>query len=253
MRVRKIKKSFDTIKDLPFTNLFVSGCSFTYNNSNEDSCTWPYYLANFSNIKNVYDSSLPGAGNYHIIFSLIWTLENIEHNIDDSLVVVMFSGNNRDDCIADCDSIQEWGAKFSYSKDVVAGVGGGVGPGLEPAGNRSCLCVSKEKSYQSRSIENFLYKITIYNYLQNKGYKFLLLDYMKPGTPARDQNFDISRYLNLSNNNKIEQLHDCTKEDLYKFSVKNNYLESDDFHPTANGHFEWTKQFLLPAILQKYF
>jgi len=249
MKTRQLDKVFQTITELPFSNLFVSGSSFTYNNSEKHRITWPYYLQDLGNINQVYDSSMPGAGNYHIAFSLIWTLENIPHTIDDTLVIVMFSANDQDDCIIDKDSLNDYPWVFNYSESVVTGISGGSN--LGNTGNHECRCMVHEKTNQSRAIENFLYKIILKNYLENKKYNFLLLDYMHPNSVARDSNFNMHKYLNKNIKNKLSDLSICN-EYLYDFVVKHDLLDDDNYHPSPQGHLEWTKQCLMPTILKKF-
>ena len=35
---------------------------------------------------------------------------------------------------------------------------------------------------------------------------------------------------------------------LYNWALKNDLLTDDLFHPTPDGHLEWTKKILLPKI-----
>lgn len=94
-----IKKQFDTIADLGINYLIVSGCSFTYNNHDSFAASWPYYLKDLGGFTQVLDCSLPGAGNQHISNSLLWALNIDQPDPKNSLIVVMWSGNDRDDYI----------------------------------------------------------------------------------------------------------------------------------------------------------
>ena len=83
---RSVPRTFDVQHNFRRQNLVVSGSSFTYNNSNTDACTWPYYLRDLGGFESVYDTSLPGAGNAHIANSLQWSLESNRIDPKHSLV-----------------------------------------------------------------------------------------------------------------------------------------------------------------------
>ena len=36
--------------------------------------------------------------------------------------------------------------------------------------------------------------------------------------------------------------------DLYSFALRNQMMEDDEYHPSPNGHLEFTKQILLPEL-----
>jgi hypothetical protein len=240
MKTRNIPKQFDAVADLGLENLYVSGCSFTYNNSEEHSVTWPYYLRDLGNFKQVYDSSLPGAGNYHIANSLVWTLERIKSSPNDTLVVVMWSGIDRDDAIISKDFSNDYMTEFEYDNNVIAGISGG----LSGTGNfDNCRNLSKDR--KSRSIENLLYYTTTYHYLKSNGYPFVFLEYLNPRIPNRTDDF-----VNLYQQD-IDYMFDDIQT-LYEFAIRNDLLENDDFHPSPDGHLNWTREVLLPYLVDKF-
>jgi len=97
MKPSKIPKQFNTEIDLGYKNLIVSGCSFTRNFRNMVTTSWPHYLRDLGGFSYVTDLALSGAGNYHIATSMQWYLENNTVDINDTLIIVMWSGNDRDD------------------------------------------------------------------------------------------------------------------------------------------------------------
>jgi hypothetical protein len=103
-----IKKQFDTVHNFDIKNLIVGGCSFTYNNHETSAVTWPYYLRDLGGFEQVLDCSLPGAGNSHIADSLQWALEVDRPEPADSLVIVMWSGCDRDDYICPEENIKPY-------------------------------------------------------------------------------------------------------------------------------------------------
>lgn len=243
MKTRDIGKTFDLIKNLGYKNLLVSGCSFTYNNSEEHSVTWPYYLKDFCGFETVYDCSLPGAGNYHILQSNMWTIENKNLNPEDTLVIVMWSGFFRDDFIINYDMLDDYPFVFNYTKNTSSAISNSI------AGSDD---LKQYKSEESRAIENFLYINSLSNYLQNKKFKFLFFNYLDYTLPNRSGEKDIVDFLPQDIQTKLDKIIDNNIENIYRFSLKNNLLDSDDFHPSPDGHMQWTKKHLVPYLLDNF-
>jgi hypothetical protein len=253
MKTRSISKQFATETDLAYKNLVVSGCSFTYNNSETSAVTWPYYLRDLAGIDQVYDCSLPGAGNYHICYSTIWSLETTNFNPTDTLVIVMWSGHNRDDAIISADSLNKLPMSFNYTNSVVTGISGGNHPeSKNNAENRPIKDLDQIKSIKSRTIENYLYVATLYHYLLQKQYKFLFLDYLDRSILNRGYDFEIRDYLNDNLKSKYNVMIEYGIENLYRFAIKNDLLHTDDFHPSPDGHLKWTREHLLPFLKSNY-
>jgi len=245
--IEKNPFAFAPIHDFGYKNLVVSGCSFTYNNSMEHACAWPYYLKDFGNFKAVYDCSLPGAGNYHVSHALQWALTI--NNLDplETLVVVMWSGHDRDDYICSVDSLNGYPVKHLYISGVASAISGGYG--LQSPGNTELKVdsVRKIKTRQSRSIENFLYIDSLKSWLNQNRYQSVFLDYIDRNLPNRTRDFDIRPYLPNHCQNRLDNIIvDCL--DLYSFCLKNNLLYDDDFHPSAVGHQRWTQEYLVPCL-----
>jgi hypothetical protein len=246
---RNIASQFDPIHNFGFKNLIVSGCSFTYNNHNTASVTWPYYLRDLGGFEFVIDCSMFGAGNNHICDSLIWTLESNTVDPKESLVVVMWSGNDRDDYICPGSNIVFKSWMFEYSDTVMSGITGGSH--AEAKGNTitGLKDFAQTKNLESRAIENFLCILKLYSYLKSHNYAFVFLDYRDRALPARDVDFDIRKYLPKSVANRLQNM--ITKvEDIYTYALKRNLLWEDDFHPSPDGHLAWTKQILIPELVK---
>lgn len=242
-----IAKAFDTICCFGFKNLIVSGCSFTHNNSETCAVTWPYYLRDLGGFEQVLDTSLPGAGNFHISHSLIWALESDQPDPDQSLVIVMWSGNDRDDYITPSSNINNYPFDFKYSPDVLSAITGGSHPTSKGNTKTSAKDFLAVKSLESRSVENYLYMTMTWNYLQNQGYRFLFLNFMDTKFPSRSGNFEIQKYLPEPMQKRLkEMMLDVT--DPYSFALKNDLLWTDDFHPSPDGHLNWTKNILIPKL-----
>lgn len=249
MKTRNIQKTFDTMANLGYKNLLVSGCSFTYNNSDQHACTWPYYLKDLGNFENVLDCSLPGAGNKHIHDSIINTVEH--YNIDpvDTLVIVVWSGNDRDDFIVDSTTLNSYPFRFNYTEDVSAGITGGVHQNNK--GNIEGIladAIRQVKSKNSRAIENYIHISGLYHYLSDYGFKFMFLEFRDFHLPASDCNFDIREFLPDNLVSKLDQLITPATENFYRYCLYNNLLSDDDYHPSPDGHLKWTQNVLFPML-----
>jgi hypothetical protein len=248
MKIRSIPQQFSTEVDLGFKNLLVGGCSFTYNNSDHAAVTWPFYLKDLANIDQVYDCSLPGAGNYHIFSSTVWAIEQQEFDKHNTLVIVMWSGHCRDDEIIASSALIDYPMQFNYTETVAAGITGGGKSG----NNKSLECLQTAKSLESRAVENYLYVTALYNYLTQKQYNFIFLDYLDRMIPNRGDDFLITDYLPPKMVKRYQSMFANNIENIYKFSICQDLLSNDDFHPSPDGHLHWVRQVLLPALKISY-
>jgi len=232
MKTRSTPRVFEVVNNLKYKNLVVGGCSFTYNISNTDSSSWPYYTRDKCGFDQVYDCSVEGAGNYQILTSVIYSLE--EQNLDPSntLVIIMWSGYNRDSKIVPVTTKSNSGSVYNYTDEVVSII---------------TTNPHSQKNKTSQALENYVYIISLYNYLKNQGYQFEFLNFVDPKIPNRGSTFDITEFLPK----KLQKnfLSMFTKiENFYTYCLKHELLQEDDFHPTMQGHLEWTHNVLVPAL-----
>jgi len=233
-----------------YKNLFVSGCSFTFSG-------WPNHLAELTGIENILNFAMPGAGNYHIMSSTLYEIENIKPSPKDTLVVIMLSGFDRDDEILDRkfldkDYLKSYShEQYYFNRNVCTGISGGSDPTAE--GNFEFAGgIRKVKSRESRAIENFIYVSAIYNFLKINGFDFIITNHIDRHLPARDHSFIIEEYLNKNLRNSFINLIDYDLENIYRYCLKNDLQDCDDYHPSEDGHFLWTKNHLVPYIDQKF-
>jgi hypothetical protein len=246
----KIKKQFDTVYNFGIKNLVVSGCSFTYNNSDEHLCTWPYYLRDLGGFEQVLDCSMPGAGNYHIANTLQWALEINQPDPDNSLVIVMWSGFDRDDYVSPISNDSNvYPFKFYYDKHTISGITGGsdgTGRGNTISGLDE---LAKTKNQKSRTIEHYLTINSLQAYLINNGYQFIFLNFIDRQY-AISPNFDIVAYLPKKLKSKFLKMF-TEIDTLWSYAVRYDLFEDDQFHPDPDAHLEWTRNILLPALHKK--
>lgn len=251
MKTRNLEKSFDCIQDLGYQNLLVGGCSFTYNNSDEHIVTWPYYLRDLCDFDHVFDCSLPGAGNYHISQSIMWEIESNNFNPAETLIIIMWSGFKRDDAIIDSNLLNNFPFTYNYTENTVSGITGGI-TSSSNVQDSSLRNLKDIKSSESRAIENFLYINSLYNFLQNKNFNFLFLNYIDYDLPNLSGEENVVEHLPSHIRNRYQNLTCNEVENIYKFCLKNDLLDDDDFHPSPYGHLVWTKKHLVPYLLAHF-
>jgi len=244
--IENTKPTFASEFNFGYKNLVVGGCSFTYNNSYTDACTWPYYLRELGDFDTVYDCALPGAGNYHISHAVQWMLLNQDLDREQTLVIIMWSGNDRDDFICGTDFLSNYPMQYCYLPTVASAISGGEHSTAK--GNTTInIGVKQIKTRQSRAIENFLYIDSLKTWLDQRGYRSVFLNYIDRQLPSRTTDFEIKPYLPLGCQQRLNDIFDHC-QDPYSFCLKNNLLCEDDFHPSTDGHLTWTRNILIPLL-----
>ena len=232
MKTRSTPRVFEVVNNLKYKNLVVGGCSFTYNVSNTDSSSWPYYTRDKCGFDQVYDCSVEGAGNYQILTSVIYSLE--EQNLDpsDTLIIIMWSGYERDSKIVPVTTKSNSGSVYNYTNEVVSII---------------TTNPHSQKNKTSQALENYVYIISLYNYLKNQGYQFEFLNFVDPKIPNRGSTFDITEFLPKKLQKNFLTMF-TNIENFYTYCLKHELLQEDDFHPTMQGHLEWTHNVLVPSL-----
>jgi hypothetical protein len=247
----KVTPTLQTDHDFGLDNLIVSGCSFT-NYESTVPTKWPSYLANLGNFKNLYNCGFPGAGNYHVAQALKWCIELHRPDPVTSLVVVMWSGMDRDDAILAehaIDSAHPW--KFRFAPEVHSGITAGLSQYAWSNSNWFFFRdIGKLKSPQSRAVENFLYIIGLKRYLDGLGYDSVFVNYLDPDVPHRGKDFDIRPFLPDVCCSTLAEVMDPII-DPYHFCLQRGLLGEDDFHPSPDGHLAWTREHLIPYLKTK--
>lgn len=254
MQERIIKRNFDSVIDFGFKNLVIGGCSFSHTLDNTAvPTTWPYYFRDLASFQKVFSCAIPGAGNYFISQSIIWGLETKKLPVDQTLVVVMWSGHDREDEIFSSESIDS-DSNFVYNfTDKVSHGLPGV-PTRNGDGNTRWFGyrdIHKFKSHESRAVENAIWKIGLKRYLDALGYRSIFVNFLNPAFPSRTDNFDIVKFLPDTIKSTYNEIMDPV-QDMYSFCLKKMLLSNDNFHPSPDGHLAWTRDILLPYSKIKF-
>jgi hypothetical protein len=165
----------------------------------------------------------------------------------------MWSGHDREDEIFSSDAI-DVNSNFVYhfTDNVCLGLTGGST--RDGDGNTNWFGyrdIHKFKNFESRAIENAIWKIQLKRYLDNLGYQSIFVDFLDPKFPNRTNNFDIIEFLPDAIKETYNSIMDPV-QDMYSFCLKRMLLDNDDFHPSPDGHLAWTKDVLLPYCKLKF-
>lgn len=241
-KTRQISRNFTKEYTSVLPNLLVAGCSFTFNNSETDACSWPYYLRDIAGFDEVFDCSQSGAGNNLIFNSIINELEtNKNLNKDNTLVIVAWSGMSRTDVVADIDVAKKWHPMSNYQFDENFGNFSifNSTDGKEDI-DQFCKTYKKIIGIDSQIIESCFRIIALKSYLENKKI-----------------NHVFATYKELDSDLKIagSALREATKicfSDLSSIQEHASEFESDGQHPTPNSYLSWSRECLLPYLVSNY-
>lgn len=238
-KIRKIPKQFETTHSSRYKNLLVSGCSFTYNNSETHLCSWPYYLRDLAGFEQVYDCSQSGAGSNHIFNSVINEIEtNSSIGPDSTLIIIMWSGLTRTDVIATTDITRPWHSMSNYNFDEKFSTFSIFNQPHETNSIPGDLCIKYKKliSTDAQIYESCLKIIALESYLRQKGFSFLFLSWQNPWPEL--EIVSIGPIIR----SKLENV-----DYLGEFAVVRDQTERCG-HPTPDAYLAWTREKLLPHL-----
>lgn len=240
-KIRTIPRQFQQTHTSAFRKLLVSGCSFTYNNSDDCLCSWPYYLRDLAGFEQVHDCSQSGAGSNHIFNSVINEIEtnpDIDHN--DTLVIVMWSGLSRTDVITTNDITKQWHDMSNYDFDQKFSTFSIFNQSAETKSAADDLCVRYKKliGLDAQIYESCLKIIALESYLKQKEFSFVFTSWKNP-----EQELDLVSVGPMIKS-KLGSL-----DYLGEFSVARSQVEKDG-HPSPDGYLSWTREKLLPYLVK---
>lgn len=242
-KIRNIQRQFTQTHTSAYKNLLVSGCSFTWNNSEQHVCSWPYYLRDIVRFDQVFDCSQSGAGSNHIFNS---TINEIETNpaIDNqnTLVLIMWSGLARTDMIATKDVTRARHHMSNYefdSKFATLSIFNNATKNTHL--DQLCRDYKKIVDSDAQIYESVLKIIALNAYLSHKGYEFLFASWKDP-IPDLDRIGATTTKTVLSMLDSVPYLGDYADK---------KQLKEPDGHPSPDGYLEWTRNCLIPVLENK--
>ena len=243
-KIRNITKQFQSTHQTRFKNLLVSGCSYTWNNSEQHICSWPFYLRDIGGFDSVIDCSQVGAGSNHIFNSVVNEIEtNHDTNKHNTLVVVMWSGLTRTDVIATQDITAPWHDMSNYNFDQRFAT---LSIFNHTSNNDllSMLCRQYKLliDTDAQIYESVLKILALEHYLKQKEFDFIFTSWMNPAP-------ELNRIDSALTTKVISSL--STIPYLEEYAKQKKQKELDDGHPTPDGYLGWTQQHLIPYLESK--
>lgn len=243
-KTRNLPYDFPATHSAKHDNLLVSGCSFTYNNSDKHVCTWPYYLRNHANYKQVFDCSQSGAGSNHIFNSTVNEIEtNRNINSDNTLVIIMWSGLTRTDVVATQEITKDWHSMSNYCFDEKFST---LSIFNQPIGKDLDTLCKIYKTYvdtDAQIYESLIKIIALKNYLENKEFDYVFTSFQDPLLELSRVNSSMT----IRTWNSIKEI-----DYLREYALSTNRLDMTD-HPTPECHAQWTREKLIAELEQKQF
>jgi len=244
---------------MKYKTLIVSGCSFT-----ENQGSWAYQLASKYDL-NLINLAYPGAGNQHIVWSLISFLEKNIIDIDTTLIGIMWSHPIRIDHVVERNKAYNNQEIFKYAYD---------------DHNYSVIhrdILKHHKLHRLREVilsymwtnhnrsaiafTTWTLKTSLNAYLENNKFKFFQTSFHNyftrsefisnlPGTEfIRDFEYIKELEKNQLKHNHTNWLDIPYDQYLGDYAFNNNLLNTQDkHHPSIEGHKQWTENILIPAI-----
>ena len=246
----------------PYKKLLVSGCSFTAQSKNANyPFSWANVLAARTGM-DVINLAVPGAGNSHISNSIILYLERNKLNLDETLILIMWTGPSRFDWITDKDKSNGNSYSFSYYYDdynELTVAGNWLRSAYSPKSHKTHLTetmvqYSKYQSESSLALQSWLAITNLNNYLKLHKYKFYQTTFLDlKENPVYKDALPIHFYKELDKLNltldKTSWLKLQNKEYYGEWAKANKCLMSDHFHPNCPEASEkWVDTVLIPQL-----
>lgn len=247
---RNIARQFASCAHTQYPNLLVSGCSYTWNNSESCAVTWPYYLRDLAAFDQVWDVSQPASGYNHTHTAVVTELEtNTALTPETTLVIIMWSGLERVDITADQDLVETWtnmplpDLGWNLSTLGLHNTRPDWLNRLRQAPNALVeqLRVQYQRliSRESQQLESAVKLISLAGYLANRGFESVFVDWddtrghqARPGMDPWAQ----GRFADI--------------ETLGSWASRTGQ-RLPDRHPSPDAHLSWTREHLLPWLIQK--
>lgn len=238
---RPIARQFTPVAQLAKPNLLISGCSFTFNNSVEHSCSWPYYLRDLVNADQLYDCSQVGAGNAHIFNSIVNEIEtNSNIRPDNTTVIVMLSGLTRTDVIASQEITRTWHDMSNYffdDKFATLSIFNDVNHKSNTMLSDMCNLYKRLVDVDAQVYEGCIKIMALKSYFRDRGFSHVITSWKDPipelqQTPLRNQVLGVIDPV-LYLGEYARELNMCVP----------------DGHPTPDGYLKWTQDHLVPYLI----
>lgn len=249
---------------MKYKKLIVSGCSYTENVGN-----WAVNLSNEYNLELI-NLAVPGAGNNHIVWSLLSYLERNEIDLETTLIGIMWSHPVRDDYVFEHNCDYEDQSIYKYDYDVSNRLvmrGDLLSKNIKFRNNLRLSdfedqkkLVSGRENSSAMTFRTWSLKNLLTSYLKTKKINFFqtaFLNYLNSSALIK-HNTDSDFQKNYSYLSELERINLSSKLDnwielsdkeyLGDFAFYIKQLDYDKIHPNLLGYKLWTKHILIPKL-----
>jgi len=231
------------------TNLLVAGCSYTWNNSDQHACTWPYYLQRLLGMHQVLDCSQSGSGPDLAFNSIINEIvTNPLVNPETTMILVMWPELSRTDVIVTLDDMLERYHDMSLYRftdnfanlSIYNQTDQGHTAFDDLAARYKRVIATDAQEYQS-----LLKMRSLAAALDNEDFYWMFLSWDQP---------DLTRLKDLRIPDAVVKSLDLVEpiQTLASYARTTDQTIPGDGHPTSEAHLEWTRQVLLPHMAQRW-
>jgi hypothetical protein len=254
---------------MKYKKLLVSGCSFTENPGNWASCLAAKYNLELINL------AVPGAGNNHVVWSLISYIERHQIDPETTLVGVMWSHPARNDFVFEQNTEYRDQSIYTHKYDSANSLV--MQRDLERRElpklytqlnflNHFHLIEKAKTKVQARrnqsavALKTWTLKTSLTAYLENKKFDFFqtgFLNYLNESALLK-ANTDWSFHKTFSYVSELDRIGLSSKlsnwlsltdsEYLGEYAFFNNLLDDDKLHPSPAGYEQWTNEILIPKL-----
>lgn len=243
-------------------HLLINGCSFSTESEFLARRPWGRYVADSLNIKeeNYWNYAAAGAGNYYISNSTIEGLEGHQSDPAKTLVLIMWSGISRKDIRVSkkfYDSIEYYNARWkvwNYPGCYYVFSGGSCNSwSIATPEIKNCFRdYYVNTDLQTIAKDNLDCFQNLKLYLENKGYHYRFMsvhnfwDSKNPLPVDTEYVLDdiCNDFPNYRPNLKNWLFTDTSHGGLYEWGLAHNLLDTDHWHPSADAHQHFFKNFL---------
>ena len=232
------------------SKLLVAGCSYTWNNSEEHACTWPYYLQDALGFQQVLDCSQSGSGPdlaFNSVINEVLTNQNI--SADDTLVSVMWSDLERTDVITNFDQkAKQYHSMSLYSfneRYCNLSLFAGITEATDIYAELSTM-YKKNIPFAAQAYQSIIKIIALGALLEHMKFKYIFMSW-KP----IDQQYLIENHIPKSIVDAAMSLMTPIKT-VDEYADQHDMRIPNDGHPSADCHIQWTKTHLVPTLAGKF-
>jgi hypothetical protein len=247
-----IHRSLAPIAQTLRPNLLVSGCSFSYNHSADHVTSWPYYLRDLANFREVYSTALTGAGTQHIFNSIINEIENRSNlNADNTTVLVMWSGLSRTDVIAETTVVQPWMSRSgAFPLDQMYHYDDQFStmrvPRLRRLDNKDPVdqmhgLYRKIICPHAQTLQSMLNIVALSGYLENLGFPYMFMSW-------RSHAMDLATVPGALSQRVGDLVN--TVETIGDYATTTGNMDNSR-HPNIDAHLDWTRLRLVPELIRR--